>query len=205
MSGEISYLVPSKVVTVEQEIKKSRFISTIGRAENLNKAKDFISEISEKYSDASHNCYAFVAGKPGTPDIGFGDDGEVSGTAGKPMLAILQHKNIGEIVAVVTRYFGGTKLGTGGLVRAYSSSLQLALNELEVEKYEELKTAQVIVSYQNENTIRQILMKLDLSVSKASYNQNVELKFEVKSSQVDQITEELNSKTHGETNIIWLE
>ncbi len=116
MSDNKKYKVPSGSITEEQKIKRSRFITSIARANNINKAKEFIETISTKYSDATHNCYAFIAGNPySTTDIGFGDDGEVTGTAGKPMLGVLQHKKIGEIVVVVTRYYGGVKLGTGGL------------------------------------------------------------------------------------------
>ena len=87
MPKDSSYLVPSKTVTVEQEIKRSRFITTAARAGNKESAKEFINSVSKKYSDATHNCYAYVAGNPfSTTDIGFGDDREVSGTAGKPML-----------------------------------------------------------------------------------------------------------------------
>src|SRR5690606_7146777 len=84
-----------------------------------------------EYPDATHNCWAFVAGPPGdTASIGMSDAGEPHGTAGRPMLDVLLHSDVGEVVAVVTRYFGGTKLGTGGLVRAYGGAVQHALAEL---------------------------------------------------------------------------
>jgi len=121
MENNSKYLVPAKTVSCTQEIKRSKFFTTVGRASDTETARKFIKEISSKYSNASHNCYAFIAGNPNSsPEIGMGDDGEVSGTAGKTMLNVLQHKGIGEIVAVVSRYFGGVKLGPGGLVRRLS-------------------------------------------------------------------------------------
>lgn len=115
MSDKSSYPVPAETIEAEQEIKKSRFIATVGHAPDKDSAVRFIEEISAKHSGASHNTYAFIAGNPnGGAEVGFNDDGEIGGTAGKPILTVLQMRGIGEVVAVVTRYFGGTRLGTGG-------------------------------------------------------------------------------------------
>lgn len=106
----------------EQLIRRSRFIASSAHAPDAASARAIIEQIRRSYPDATHNCWAFAAGPPGcTAHIGFSDDGEPHGTAGRPILAVLLHGNIGEIVTVVTRYFGGIKLGTGGLVRAYQS------------------------------------------------------------------------------------
>lgn len=128
------YKYPADDVFHQEEIKKSTFIVHIGHTPDLNAAKAFIKNIEEKYSDARHNCWAYVAGKPGGSHVyGFSDDGEPNGTAGKPMLNVLSGSGIGEITAVVTRYFGGVKLGTGGLVRAYGGSLNNALAKLQTK------------------------------------------------------------------------
>lgn len=128
------YKYPADDVFHQEEIKKSTFIVHIGHTPDLNAAKAFIKNIEEKYSDARHNCWAYVAGKPGGSHVyGFSDDGEPNGTAGKPMLNVLTGSGIGEITAVVTRYFGGVKLGTGGLVRAYGGSLNNALAKLQTK------------------------------------------------------------------------
>lgn len=201
MTKQSSYLVPSKTVSAEQEINKSRFISTVGRANNIKKAKDFVSKISETYSDATHNCYAFIAGNPGTSDIGFGDNGEVSGTAGKPMLSILQHKKIGEIVVVVSRYFGGTKLGTGGLVRAYSSSLQIALDKLPLEKCVATKKAEIIIGYQLENTIRKTLEQFSLSINDTIYKNDILFRIDIPENIKDKLIEEIMNQTRGKVKL----
>jgi uncharacterized YigZ family protein len=177
MSAYDTFKVPSKSITVKQEIKGSKFITNVGRVGDKQKAKEFIEYIRRQYNNATHNCYAFVAGNPySTTDIGFGDDGEVPGTAGKPMLSVLQHKKIGEIAVVVTRYFGGTKLGTGGLVRAYTSSVQMALDKLPLEKYQLLKTVTISFDYQYENSIRNVISTMNLSTSDEQYEQRVKVK-----------------------------
>lgn len=143
MSGR--YLIPANTYRAEEIIKKSRFIVTVGHAPDTASAKDFVAGIKEEFPDATHNCWAFAAGPPGdTAQVGMSDDGEPHGTAGKPMLNTLLHGDVGEAAVVVTRYYGGTKLGTGGLVRAYSSLVNLGLDGLETK--EKMDTAQLAVT-----------------------------------------------------------
>ncbi|MGI9534284.1 MAG: YigZ family protein [Thermodesulfobacteriota bacterium] len=204
MSKETSYLVPSETVRVEQDIKKSRFITTIGRAANREKAKSFIEKVSAEFPDASHNCYAFVAGNPhSSADIGMGDDGEVPGTAGKPLLSVLKHKKIGEIAVVVTRYFGGIKLGPGGLVRAYTSSLQLALDNTNLEKCVAVLQATIVIEYQYENSVRQILNKMNIVISEIEYKNDLILHIEVPENIECKIQEHIMSNTRGQAQINW--
>ncbi|MCF2863799.1 YigZ family protein [Pseudoalteromonas sp. Cnat2-41] len=125
------YSYPSEPLSYEEEIKKSTFIVHVTHTPDISAAKDFIADINRRYPDARHNCWAHVAGAPGGSHVyGFSDDGEPNGTAGKPMLNVLQGSGLGEICAVTTRYFGGIKLGTGGLVRAYGGTLNNALAQL---------------------------------------------------------------------------
>jgi uncharacterized YigZ family protein len=129
------YPIPAARARVEEVISRSHFISTAAPADTPERARAFIAEIRAEFADATHNCYAFVAGPPGsTAQIGMSDDGEPSGTAGRPMLAVLLGSGIGDVAVVVTRYFGGIKLGTGGLVRAYSSGVKAALAALSVRE-----------------------------------------------------------------------
>lgn len=117
----------------EIAILKSRFITTISRATHQDEARNFIRQIRQEMPDASHHVYAFRVGYGNTITEGMSDDGEPSGTSGPPTLAILRGSDFGDIVLVTTRYFGGTKLGTGGLVRAYSDSARTALESLPTE------------------------------------------------------------------------
>ncbi|MBU4683314.1 IMPACT family protein [Cedecea davisae] len=128
-----SWPIPAEPVTVSEEIKKSRFITLVAHTDGVIAAKAFVDKARAEHPDARHHCWAWVAGAPDdSQQLGFSDDGEPAGTAGKPILAQLMGKGIGEITAVVVRYYGGVKLGTGGLVRAYGGGVQLALNQLPV-------------------------------------------------------------------------
>lgn len=125
-----SKLIPAKRARAELEINRSRFIATAAPAFTVEEARDFISEMRLEFADASHNVPAFLIGHGPAVTAHASDDGEPSGTSGRPILAVLQGSGLGDIVVVVTRYFGGTKLGTGGLVRAYTDSAKAVLEIL---------------------------------------------------------------------------
>ncbi|WP_028773389.1 YigZ family protein [Shewanella waksmanii] len=126
-----SYLIPAQTYTFEEEIKHSRFITVLFHCDSEEVFKCVLTNLKVEYPGANHYCYAFVSAAPDNQvAIGSSDDGEPAGSAGRPMLASLQGANIGEIGAVVIRYFGGTKLGVGGLVRAYSSGIKQAVKLL---------------------------------------------------------------------------
>lgn len=121
-------LKPQQYHVNELIIKRSRFITTIAHTASVDEAKAFIETISQQYADANHNCFAYNATAPlSTAYCGCSDDGEPKGTAGHPMLNVVLHCGIGELSVVVTRYFGGVLLGTGGLVKAYQDSVKEAL------------------------------------------------------------------------------
>lgn len=126
-----SWLIPAQPVVLTEEIKKSRFITRLVHTPGVEAAKAFVAQMRAEYPDARHHCFAWVAGAPDdSQQLGFSDDGEPAGTAGKPMLAQLMGSGVGEITAVVVRYYGGVKLGTGGLVKAYGGGVQQALTQL---------------------------------------------------------------------------
>ncbi|WP_420640950.1 YigZ family protein [Candidatus Leptofilum sp.] len=124
------YLIPAKEARAEIEVKKSRFVATAVPAFTVEEARAFIGRIKTEFSDASHNVPAFLIGHGTIVTAHSSDDGEPSGTAGRPILAVLQGSGLGDIAVVVTRYFGGTKLGTGGLVRAYGDATKAVLDVL---------------------------------------------------------------------------
>lgn len=127
MRGDSRYLIPAGLHRRELEVERSRFTCTLANAASAAEVQRVVREVSAEMTDATHHCWAFVAGPPGsTNQIGLSDDGEPHGTAGRPMLTVLMHSDVGEAVAIVTRYNGGVKLGTGGLARAYSGTVQLA-------------------------------------------------------------------------------
>jgi uncharacterized YigZ family protein len=129
------YPIPADQARTEETILRSKFITTAAPAATVEDARAFIASVRAEFSAADHHCFAFLVGPPGsTAQVGMSDDGEPGGTAGRPMLAVLVGSGIGDIAVVVTRYFGGTKLGTGGLVRAYSGGVKAVLGALRVKE-----------------------------------------------------------------------
>jgi len=200
------YKVPAANVCVEQVIKNSRFIVNIGHTEKKSDAQNFIKQISEQYADARHNCWAYIAGHP-TESIerACSDAGEPSGTAGKPMLNVLQHKavndGIGEITVVVSRYFGGIKLGAGGLVRAYSSSVQLAMDELPLKQIIATMTAEVCFPYELESQIRHWFEQYTIEICHLTYEERVKMTLLVPINMKNKLKNIIFDKTHGKVHI----
>ncbi|PQJ83202.1 YigZ family protein [Aliivibrio sifiae] len=174
------YQVPKAMAVFEEEIKKSVFITYLARTASIDEAKAFVAEIKAKHSDARHNCWGFVAGRPeDSMKWGFSDDGEPSGTAGKPILAQLSGCGIGEITAVVTRYSGGIKLGTGGLVKAYGGGVQQALKLIETE--EKRITAHIILhcDYNLVSLVETLLYQYEGQQVTADYSDKVVMTLEL--------------------------
>ena len=166
-------------------------------------AREFVARVKEEHPGASHNCYAFVACAPGGTDTGFGDDGEVSGTSGKPMLSLLENRGIGEIVAVVSRYYGGTRLGTGGLVRAYSGILRDALSELSVKLQVPVRRGRVTFSHAHENSMRILFGKAGVTITDIERGEMISFVIEAPATTADGLEEEIASRTRGEHGIEW--
>jgi uncharacterized YigZ family protein len=123
-----TYSIPLNEIRREHMIVNSRFIATLAPALSIDEARTFIARIKKEFADASHNVPAYIIGGGNTVTEYFSDDGEPSGTAGRPALAVLRGSGLGDVAVVVTRYFGGTLLGTGGLVKAYTESTQMVVN-----------------------------------------------------------------------------
>jgi len=141
------YPIPAQTTRVETTVVNSRFIATIGEARSVGDARAFVEAVRWEFHDATHNVYAFRAGYGASVTEGMSDDGEPPGTAGRPALAVLRGADLGDVVLVITRYFGGTKLGTGGLVRAYTEAAQAALAALPVAQRIERQQGLIAVPY----------------------------------------------------------
>ena len=162
-------------ISAEIVEKKSKFIANVFYVETVEEAEEKVKEIKKKYFDARHNCYAFsVFTKEGIVNR-FSDDGEPSGTAGSPMLNILNSKGLTNLVVIVTRYFGGILLGTGGLVRAYTGALQEALGQIK-EVYKDLGLeAKLQTTYQDLEKLKYYLKQNEVEIINLVYNENVEV------------------------------
>jgi len=140
----------------------------------VQEAQAFVKRMQCEFSDATHNCWAYVVGAPAsTSQIGLSDDGEPHGTAGRPMLTVLSHSGLGEIAAVVTRWYGGVKLGTGGLARAYGGAVQQALATLPTLMRVDTIALQLVVDYGVVTPVRQLLASLDAKVIAEQYTNAV--------------------------------
>jgi uncharacterized YigZ family protein len=158
VSDPSRYTVPAGRHRVAQSIERSRFICTLERVESPEQAQEVVRAMNAEFADATHNCWAYVIGPPGsTSRVGMSDAGEPHGTAGRPMLTVLLHSGLGDIAAVVTRYYGGVKLGTGGLVKAYSTSVQLALESVPTTERVDYATLTVTIAYPHVTATQQLL------------------------------------------------
>lgn len=150
-----TYKIPSETAEHTLEVKKSRFITRLFPLENKDSMKQALARAKQDFPDARHHCWAYVLGPAKQPvAMASNDDGEPSGTAGKPMLNVLSHKDIGDIGAIVIRYFGGIKLGAGGLVRAYSQAVQQAVERLPLIEKKSLTEVYIKTAYSMESQVR---------------------------------------------------
>jgi len=175
--SESRYPIPAGVHRVQETIQRSRFITTLSHASGSTPAHEFVKQIKEEFPDATHHCWAFAAGPPGsTSQVGLSDDGEPHNTAGKPMLNALLHSGVGEIVAVCARYYGGVKLGTGGLSRAYSSGVKLALDSLPTEPKIGRIAATIVIGYENVSEIQRVMAEMEVVVDAEAYGERVQVR-----------------------------
>lgn len=192
------YKIPAIQHRTEETMKRSKFIATVTHASTKEEVKRFLAIIKNEFPDATHHCWAYVAGPPGdTARVGMSDDGEPHGTAGKPILSVLLHSEIGEIVAVVTRYFGGTKLGTGGLVRAYSGSVKNALAGLSVKEKRDVLSLTVTLDYSTITAVKQLMKSFDSEIIEENYSADVSLKIALPKNKEERFTRAITNLTGG--------
>jgi len=195
----LRYAIPSRIYRVEELIQRSRFITTAAHAPDANAANAFVDSVRESFPDATHHCWAFVAGPPGsTAHIGMSDDGEPHGTAGRPMLTVLLHSGVGEVVTVCTRYFGGVKLGTGGLSRAYAGGVKLLLQTLPTELKIKRVHINVRVAYPHVESLQRLLDDLEVVVEHEEYGEEVKYQIAVPAMTLETLREQLAQLTSGE-------
>jgi uncharacterized YigZ family protein len=196
------YSVPTANVLIQEEIKHSRFISLLFHCPHPNDMKLALTDIKRQYPGANHYCYAFVSGSPeNTIDIGASDDGEPSGSAGKPMLACLQGANMGELGAIVVRYFGGTKLGVGGLVRAYTSGIKQGLTQIQTQVKHLRYRASLVCHYAQLTDVEYLVAQHDGVVTDKMFSDIVEIHFELAKSHHQAFNQALATLTQGQLQV----
>ena len=195
-------LIENTVYTGEITEKKSRFIAYLSQVSSPEEAVSFLTSIKKKHYDAKHNCSAYIiAGEEGAPDIlHSSDDGEPSGTAGKPIMSVLSGAGLKNVILVVTRYFGGTLLGTGGLVRAYTDASKEALKAAEngIVRVTDSRDLSFTFDYRNEGKVRRILEDYGLFPVNTEYGERVCFLVSAESEVAELLTDSLTEKLSGE-------
>jgi uncharacterized YigZ family protein len=196
------YAVPARLHRVEEVVRRSRFVTTVAHAPDAPAAHAFIQRIREELPDATHHCWAFLAGPPGsTRSLGMSDAGEPPGTAGRPMLSVLLHGGVGEVVAVTARWFGGTKLGTGGLARAYAGGVKLALRTLPTEEKVRRVRMEVTVAYAAVDALQRQLDVLEAHAEEEEYGAEVRYLVALPESRAQELAELVAGLTAGKGRV----
>ncbi len=202
MTTDNRYPIPAARHRTAEEILRSRFITTVDFAPTVVEARRVIAAVSTEFADASHNCWAYVVGAPGsTAQIGMSDDGEPHGTAGRPMLTVLMHSGIGNICAVVTRYFGGTLLGKGGLVKAYSGGVQLALTTLPTTMQIPKARLTLLFDYGTVTPLQRLLPQYEVELLQDEYGTDVTYQVTLPVEQLVPFTQAVTELTNGQALI----
>ena len=185
---------------VQEEIKKSRFICHAKRVYSEEEARDFITAIKKEHYKATHNCSAFIIGERSEIKR-TSDDGEPSGTAGVPMLGVLENHNLTNVCVVVTRYFGGIKLGAGGLIRAYACSVALAVNEIGIIDIKEQAGIAIQMSYAQYQEYSNFLKEHDLMELDTNFTDQVDTMIYVDKEEKENIKAALIEFFHGKVTL----
>lgn len=169
--------------------KKSKFIANVFYVESIEEAEQYIKDIKKEYHDAKHNCFAYAIETPeGGIAVKYNDDGEPQGTAGAPILKLILEKGLLNILVIVTRYFGGILLGTGGLVRAYSGVVEEALRKAQIIEKARGYEVKIQVNYDNLENLRYHLEKMNIKILKVEYSEKIEITIDILKNNLEEIT-----------------
>jgi len=206
MTQTTRYPIPEESLRCEIEVKHSRFITTIESTDTPTAALTFISRIKQEFPDATHNCWAYLIGPPGSTDrIGLSDDGEPHGVAGKPMLTTIQHSDIGDITVVVTRYFGGTKLGKGGMVKAYTQAVKTGLEQLKITDKINWIELSFKIGYQLLDNIERLLPEFEAELIDKQFAEKISLSLKFPAENLTALRTRLIDLSAGQIEFLKLE
>lgn len=196
------YQIPRAMQRTETEVKRSRFITSIQSTSNREQSREFIKQIQHEFADANHNCWACVIGAPGsTLEAGMSDDGEPRGAAGKPMLTALLHSEIGDVCVVVTRYFGGTRLGKGGMARAYTDAVLNGLTHLETIEKIDYDHLTLNLDYSLLEQLQTLYGNYEVVVLNYDYSDSVEIHLQLPREHVAAFCSHITELSHSRIGI----
>jgi uncharacterized YigZ family protein len=206
MAGNpLRYRVPLETQRTTSVVQNSRFITTISLADSTESARSQLAAVRVEMPDANHHVYAFRIGYGNSVTEGMSDDGEPAGTAGRPVMAVLRGAEIGDTLVVVTRYFGGIKLGTGGLVRAYSDAARIGLDSLKTVVKVRRKTVGIETPYSLYQPIKQLLTQYDVVIEDEQFTGDVTIIARLPDDTVETVTAAIINLTHGRVQLILLD
>jgi len=191
------YSVPFSVIRREQTVVNSRFIATLAPVFSIEEARSFLARIKKEFADASHNVAVYIVGGGNTVTEYFSDDGEPSGTAGKPALAVLRGSGLGDVALVVTRYFGGTLLGTGRLVKAYTESTQIVVNAVRRGRRVRVHIAMLAIPYNLLERLRLLVERQGGEILGEDYAADITLTLQFPTDSFDTFQNELRELSAG--------
>lgn len=192
------FTVLAEAVAHELSEKNSDFLTFLHPIDSRDAAMTWVAQYRQRYPDANHVCWAYIIGNTRQPQTqAFSDDGEPGGTAGKPMLHVLTERELGNSLAVVVRYFGGVKLGAGGLVRAYSNAVSQAAGKAELRMVSPSVQLSIAVSFAFEARLRQLLQQSQASIDDVSYSDNVTITVSLPQDAEQTLCEQLINETAG--------
>lgn len=203
-SSHKGVLIPASRFSTEIRVSNSRFIATIAPAFSVDDAKAFIRDINDLYSDATHNVPVYQIGSGSSVIAHSSDNGEPSGTAGRPALAVLAGSGMADAVMVITRYFGGTKLGTGGLVKAYTESAQSVIKAVPKAKKVSIHHCEIIIPYAIYEQTARIMRKSGAKIEREVFTEEVTIQFAIPVSSYDKLSEQIIEFTRGQFSIVIL-
>lgn len=195
-------LIPTATVRAEIRAGNSRFLATAGPTPTVEAARGLIAAVRAEMPDASHHVYAYIIGHGATTTLGMSDDGEPSGTAGRPVLSVLKGSDLGDVTLVVTRYFGGTLLGTGGLVHAYGDAAKAVLAELPHEEKVERRRLIVVADYAHYQQIVRTIASYGGSVTGETFAADVMIEVLLPLVQVELVCRSIGELTAGRAEIV---
>jgi uncharacterized YigZ family protein len=196
-----SYFTIAASVTAEIKIERSRFIGTALPITSRGNAEEEYRRIQKQYYDATHNCFAYIIGRDQNPVSRYSDDGEPSGTAGKQIYDSITSRNLADTLVVVTRYYGGVKLGTGGLGRAYRETANTALDRSVIIERFLMQSCRLVFAHEQVSVVMKVMADFNLKPTKTVYGEQVEIIATIRMGLFEQFRTTLVDRTHGRTAI----
>ena len=201
MADQQTLLIPADRARIEMRVVNSRFIASAGPTATVEAARTFIATVRAEMPDATHHVYAYIIGHGATTTLGMSDDGEPSGTAGRPVLSVLRGSGLGDITVVVTRYFGGTLLGTGGLVHAYGDAVKQILAVLPRREKIERQLVMVVLSYAEYEQARRVATAHAGEIVEEIFAVDVTLRMLLPVTQVEPFVAAIHKLTAGQARV----